>query len=128
MVSSDWIVSLISAATILGITLFIARQFEKRLPIEPEQSTAEIIVDWKLAGLRLVLGRLLSPVTNVCTLILVNAAGGGWIYLRCDGWWFLLSFILLILAIDFWSYLVHRAEHNFPCCGRCTRFTTARKP
>jgi sterol desaturase/sphingolipid hydroxylase (fatty acid hydroxylase superfamily) len=114
MVSPHWIVSFISAAAILGITLLIARQFEKRLPIEPEQSTAEIIVDWKLAGLRLVLGRLLSPVTNVCTLILVNAAGGGWIHLRCDGWWFLLSFVLLILAIDFWSYLVHRAEHKIP--------------
>jgi sterol desaturase/sphingolipid hydroxylase (fatty acid hydroxylase superfamily) len=114
MVSPDWIVSLITAATILGIALLIARQFEKRSPIEPEQSTAEIIVDWKLAGLRLILGRLLSPVTNVCTLILVNAAGGGWIHLRSDGWWFPLSSIVLILAIDFWSYLVHRAEHKFP--------------
>jgi sterol desaturase/sphingolipid hydroxylase (fatty acid hydroxylase superfamily) len=110
----DWIVSLIITATIFGITLLIARQFEKRNPIEPEQSTAEIIVDWKLTGLRLVLGKLLSPVTNVCTLILVNAAGGGWIHLRSDGWWFLLSFIVLILGIDFWSYLVHRAMHKFP--------------
>ena len=109
---ANLIVLFISTTAILGVTLFIARQFEKRSPIEPVQSTAEIVVDWKLAGLRLVLGKLLSPVTNVCTLILVNA--GGWIHLQSDGWWFLLSFIVLILLIDLWSYLVHRAEHKFP--------------
>jgi sterol desaturase/sphingolipid hydroxylase (fatty acid hydroxylase superfamily) len=114
MVSPEWIVSCISAATILGIILLVARQFEKRSPIEPEQSTTEVIVDWKLAGLKFVLGKLLAPVTSACTIMLVNAAGGGWIQLRADGWWFLFSFIVLILAIDFWTYLVHRAQHKFP--------------
>jgi sterol desaturase/sphingolipid hydroxylase (fatty acid hydroxylase superfamily) len=46
--------------------------------------------------------------------MIVNAAGGGWIHLRFDGWWFPLSFIVLVIAIDFWSYLVHRAQHEFP--------------
>jgi sterol desaturase/sphingolipid hydroxylase (fatty acid hydroxylase superfamily) len=114
MIILDWLVSFISSTAIVVLILLIARQFEKRSPIEPEQCTTEIIIDWKLAGLRLFLGRLLSPVTNICILILVNAAGGGWIHLRSDGWWFLFSFIALILAIDFWSYLVHRASHKFP--------------
>jgi sterol desaturase/sphingolipid hydroxylase (fatty acid hydroxylase superfamily) len=60
------------------------------------------------------LGQLLSPVTSGCAILLVDAAGGGWIYLRSDGWWFLLSLIVLILAIDLWAYLVHRAFHKFP--------------
>ena len=73
---ANLIVLFISTTAILGVTLFLARQFAKRSPIERVHSTAEIVVDWKLAGLRLVLGKLLSPVTNVCTLILVNAGGG----------------------------------------------------
>jgi sterol desaturase/sphingolipid hydroxylase (fatty acid hydroxylase superfamily) len=104
----------IASTGILVIILVIARQFEKRLPIEPEQSTSEIIVDWKLAGLKFVLGKLLSPVKNGCAIMLVNAAGGGWFHLRSDGWWFLFSFIVLILAIDLFGYLAHRAQHKFP--------------
>jgi sterol desaturase/sphingolipid hydroxylase (fatty acid hydroxylase superfamily) len=46
--------------------------------------------------------------------MLVNAAGGGWIHLRSDGWWFLLSVMLVILVTDFWGYLEHRAMHKFP--------------
>jgi sterol desaturase/sphingolipid hydroxylase (fatty acid hydroxylase superfamily) len=99
---------------VLGVVFLIARQFEKRSPIEPDQSTAEVIVDWKLAGVRYALGQLLSPVKNTCAMMLVNAAGGGWIHLRSEGWWFPLSFIVLILVIDLWAYLTHRAQHKFP--------------
>jgi sterol desaturase/sphingolipid hydroxylase (fatty acid hydroxylase superfamily) len=113
MIFPDWIVSLISAAIILSIFPLIARQFEKRSPIEPEQSTANVVVDWKLGGLRFVLSRLLAPVTNACTVMLVNAAGGGWIQLRADGWWFLFSFMVLIIANDLVGYFVHRAQHKF---------------
>jgi sterol desaturase/sphingolipid hydroxylase (fatty acid hydroxylase superfamily) len=98
---------------VLGVVFLIARQFEKRSPIETEQSAAEVIVDWKLASLRFGSGQLLSPIKNACAIMLVNAAGGGWITLRSDGWWFLLSFIILILAIDLWAYLAHRAQHKF---------------
>jgi sterol desaturase/sphingolipid hydroxylase (fatty acid hydroxylase superfamily) len=104
----------IGNTALLGVILVIARQFEKRNPIETKQPTADVLVDWKLAGLNLVANKLLSPVTTACAMMLVNAAGGGWITLRSDGWWFLLSFILLIVAIDFWTYLVHRAQHKFP--------------
>jgi sterol desaturase/sphingolipid hydroxylase (fatty acid hydroxylase superfamily) len=113
MVFPDWLVSFISNTALLVVVVLIARQFEKRSPIETEQSTAAVIVDWKLGGLRLVLSKLLSPVKNACIIMLVNVAGGGWIHLRSDGWWFLLSFIVLVVAIDFWTYLVHRAQHKF---------------
>jgi sterol desaturase/sphingolipid hydroxylase (fatty acid hydroxylase superfamily) len=101
------------STALICVILLIARQFEQRNPIEAAQSTAEVIVDWKLAGLRLVIKQLLSPITNICSIMIINAAGGGWIHLRSDGWWFLVSSIVLILAIDFWSYLVHRAAHKF---------------
>jgi sterol desaturase/sphingolipid hydroxylase (fatty acid hydroxylase superfamily) len=103
----------ISTALVCSV-LLIARQFEKRSPIEPDQSTAAVIVDWKLAGLKLATSQLLMPIAGACSLIIVNAAGGGWIHLRSDGWWFLPSFAVFILAVDLWSYLVHRAQHSFP--------------
>jgi len=114
MVVSDWVFNFIGSTAVIVIILLVARQFEKRSPIEPEQSTADVIVDWKLAGLNLATKQLLVPATNACAMMVVNAAGGGWINLRSDGWWFLLSFIVLIIAIDFWTYIVHRAQHKLP--------------
>jgi sterol desaturase/sphingolipid hydroxylase (fatty acid hydroxylase superfamily) len=94
--------------------LLVARLFEKRFPAEVEQSTTEIVLDWKLAAVKVGVSKLLSPVTAACGIILVNAAGGGWIHLRSDGWWFLLSVMLVIITIDLLGYLVHRAQHKFP--------------
>ena len=107
-------ISFVTSTAILVLILLIARQFEKRNPIEATQSTAEIVVDWKLTALRWTTSQLLKPVTSAFAVMLVNAAGGGWIPLRSDGWWFVFSFIALILAIDFWSFLIHRAQHRIP--------------
>jgi sterol desaturase/sphingolipid hydroxylase (fatty acid hydroxylase superfamily) len=41
-------------------------------------------------------------------------SGGGWIPLRSDGWWFLLSMMIVILAIDLLAYFVRRVQHEFP--------------
>jgi len=98
----------------IAVILWIVRYFEKRLPAESEQSTAEIIVDWKLAATRIGIDQLISPITTASGIILVNAAGGGWINLRSDGWWFSLSVMLLIVVTDLWAYLLHRAQHRFP--------------
>ena len=99
---------------LLVIIVLIARLFEKRNPIETKQPASHVLVDWKLAGLNLATKHLLLPLTNACAMVVVNAAGGGWINLRSDGSWFLLSFIVLIVAIDLWTYIVHRAQHKFP--------------
>jgi sterol desaturase/sphingolipid hydroxylase (fatty acid hydroxylase superfamily) len=114
MVFPDWVFNFIGSTAVIVISLLVAKQFEKRSPIERDQSTADVIVDWKLSGLNFATKQLLVPATNACAMMVVNAAGGGWINLRSDGWWFLLSFIVLIIAIDFWTYIVHRAQHKFP--------------
>ena len=107
-------ISFAISTAILVIILLITRQFEKRNPIEVSQSTAEVVADWKLATLKWTTSQLLKPVTSAYTILLINAAGGGFIYLRSDGWWCLLSAGVLILAIDFWTYLIHRAQHKIP--------------
>ena len=113
MVVLNYVCQFIGNTVTIIVIFLIVRQFERRLPIEKAQSTVEIIVDWKLAFLRLTTSQLLSPVAGAWALMLVNATGGGWIHLRSDGWWFLPSFIVLILSIDLWAYLVHRAQHKF---------------
>jgi sterol desaturase/sphingolipid hydroxylase (fatty acid hydroxylase superfamily) len=96
----------------------IGRHFEKRFSIDSEQyggsSTANVILDWKLAAVQIGITMLLSPITTASGIMVINAAGGGWIHLRSDGWWFLLSVMVVVVAVDLWSYLVHRAQHKFP--------------
>ena len=109
-----FIIQFIASTAFLIVILLIARQFEKRTPLDSKQSTVEVIMDWKLAGVKLGMNQLLSPLTAASGVMIVNAMGGGWIHLRSDGLWFLFSLVVIILAIDLSAYLVHRAEHKFP--------------
>ena len=86
---------------------------ERRFPVEPEQSSTSVIADWKLAGLRIVIKTLMGPLTAASGIMIINATGGGWIQLRSDGWWFVLS-VVVAIVLDFYSYLLHRAMHKFP--------------
>jgi sterol desaturase/sphingolipid hydroxylase (fatty acid hydroxylase superfamily) len=99
---------------VIAAILWLARFYEKRVPVEREQSSAAVIADWKLAYLRIGISQLLFPITGASAIIIVNAAGGGWIHLRSDGWWFPFSVLIVLLASDFWGYLVHRAQHKIP--------------
>ena len=95
-------------AVIVWALWFLQRKF----PEESEQSTAAVFVDWKLAGLRLVIRTVVGPLTAASGIMIINATGGGWVHLRADGWWFLFSVVVVILAMDFYSYLLHRAQHK----------------
>jgi sterol desaturase/sphingolipid hydroxylase (fatty acid hydroxylase superfamily) len=99
---------------IIAVIVWALWFLQRKFPAEPEQSTAAIIVDWKLVGIRMGLKPLIGPLTSASGIMIINATGGGWIHLGSDGWWFLLSVVVVILAIDFYSYLLHRAQHKFP--------------
>jgi sterol desaturase/sphingolipid hydroxylase (fatty acid hydroxylase superfamily) len=98
---------------VIAIIAWTARFLEKRFPSESDQSTAAVIADWKLAAVRVGIVQLTAPLTAATGIMIINAMGGGWFHLRSDGCWFLLSVVVVILANDFWSYLVHRAQHKF---------------
>jgi sterol desaturase/sphingolipid hydroxylase (fatty acid hydroxylase superfamily) len=97
-------------ALVVWALWFVQRKF----PVEPQQSLAAVIADWKLAGLRIVLRTLIGPLAAASGVMIINATGGGWIHLRSDGWWFLFSVVVIILANDLWGYIVHRAQHKIP--------------
>jgi sterol desaturase/sphingolipid hydroxylase (fatty acid hydroxylase superfamily) len=99
---------------VLAIIVTVFWLLQKKFPVEPEQPFAAVIVDWKLAGLRIVIKTVIGPLTAASGIMIINATGGGWIHLRSDGWWFLSSVVIVILAMDLYSYLLHRAQHKFP--------------
>jgi sterol desaturase/sphingolipid hydroxylase (fatty acid hydroxylase superfamily) len=98
----------------LAIIVTVLWYLQRKFPLEPGQSPTAILTDWKLCGLRFVSTLLIGPIAKASAILIVNAAGGGWIHLRSDGWWFLVSVLVVILVTDFWSYLLHRAEHQIP--------------
>lgn len=90
----------------------IARQFEKRWPVE--KNDPEVLADWKITFANLFVASLIEPFAGICAAMIVSAAGGGLIHLRTDGWWYLLSFVTLIVVGDFWRYWHHRLTHAVP--------------
>jgi sterol desaturase/sphingolipid hydroxylase (fatty acid hydroxylase superfamily) len=99
---------------VLALIVCVLWQLQRKFPLEPNQSSAAVLVDWKLLGLRFVTNVVIGPTVKIASVVIINAAGGGWIHLRSDGWWFLASVVVVILATDLWSYLLHRAEHKIP--------------
>src|ERR1700745_3699768 len=100
------------SAPAIALVVWVLWFLERKFPVEPGQAAAAILVDWKLAGLRVVAKPLIGPLAAASGVMIINSTGGGWIYLPSDGWWFLLSVVVVILVMDFWSYLVHRAQHK----------------
>src|SRR5205814_1401680 len=87
---------------------------EKGFPIEPAQPRAAVRTDFKLAALNVLPKLALGPLLGASAALIVNAAGGGLITLRADGWWFVVALGVFILATDIVAYCVHRAQHRVP--------------
>jgi sterol desaturase/sphingolipid hydroxylase (fatty acid hydroxylase superfamily) len=99
----------------LGAMVMIARQFEKKWPAELNQSSAEVLMDFKIVIANSIMSWLVKPVVAISSVALVNAAGGGLITLHADtGFRFALSLVIFILANDFYSYWTHRLSHVVP--------------
>src|SRR5215469_12562180 len=87
---------------------------ERRHPIERDQSISEILLDYRLVLAPIVLKRLFAPAVGLVTAMWVNMAGGGFITLRGDGWWFPFSLALIIFIFEFEGYWLHRLQHSVP--------------
>jgi sterol desaturase/sphingolipid hydroxylase (fatty acid hydroxylase superfamily) len=94
--------------------VLIARRLEKVSPIDPHPSPGERRMDYKFAMANTLLGQLMGPLTGACSGLLVNAAGGGWIPLRMDGGWSIVSTVVVVLFYDLYRYWNHRLYHMVP--------------
>jgi sterol desaturase/sphingolipid hydroxylase (fatty acid hydroxylase superfamily) len=99
---------------ILVIAVLVARQFERRWPIDPDLPKSEVVTDWKVIAVNVALAWIVGSLTAVCGAAIVNAAGGGFIPLRTDGWWFVLSLLVFLLVADLNRYVTHRLCHAVP--------------
>jgi sterol desaturase/sphingolipid hydroxylase (fatty acid hydroxylase superfamily) len=104
---------IVSAGLLLATFLLIARQLEKRSPIDPPRRS-EILMDYKLAGANTLLIKLLGPLTAVCSALVLNATGAGYIKLPAHGLWWPASLIVLVLIHDLYRYWLHRLQHAIP--------------
>jgi sterol desaturase/sphingolipid hydroxylase (fatty acid hydroxylase superfamily) len=106
--------AILVAAAIATPVVAILLHLERTRPIEADQPRSEVLLDYRIVALNVLAGLCLLPIVGGYATSLVNAAGGGFIQLRSDGWWFAPSLLVLVLAGDLFAYLVHRAQHAVP--------------
>ncbi len=115
--------------SILVIAVFVARQYERRWPIDPGLPKSEVISDWKVIAVKCGVGMDRGIATYAsCGAAIVNAAGGGFIPLRTDGWWFAVSLLVFLVVADLNRYITF-IGFIMLCrsCGRCIHSTTVRR-
>ena len=87
---------------------------ERRHPIEPSQPKSEVFLDYGLALATVILKRIFAPFAGAVAAMSVNMAGGGFITLRADGWWFLSALAIVVLFVELEGYWLHRLQHSVP--------------
>jgi sterol desaturase/sphingolipid hydroxylase (fatty acid hydroxylase superfamily) len=107
-------VTAIAVFCCVAAVIALLLRLENVFPVERDQPAAEIMCNYKMVALNVIVNQLLKPLAGFCAAMLVSAAGGGLIALRADGWRFLSSLIVLVLAIEVFSYFVHRLQHAIP--------------
>lgn len=105
----------VAQAVVLFVFIFaVASIVERRHPIEPGQSKSAVFLDRKLAFANIILSQAFAPLSGAIAAMGVNLAGGGFITLRADGWWFVLSLSIVVLAVELQGYWFHRLQHCVP--------------
>jgi sterol desaturase/sphingolipid hydroxylase (fatty acid hydroxylase superfamily) len=101
-------------ANALVLAVAMGRILEKRWPIDAQQDHANIVSDWKVTGANIGMAWLMGPLTGAIAAGIVSGLGGGFIHLRTDGGWYVVSLVGYVIALDLWSYFSHRLEHAVP--------------
>jgi sterol desaturase/sphingolipid hydroxylase (fatty acid hydroxylase superfamily) len=94
------------------LVLGLARLAERHLPADRTLPDGDIVNDYKVAGLRLLVGLTVASYFEAAAVALVNAMGGGIVSLRSDGGWFLPSALIYLFLYDLKQYGVHFLSHR----------------
>jgi sterol desaturase/sphingolipid hydroxylase (fatty acid hydroxylase superfamily) len=105
---------IICIISIYMAAVLVARKFERRWPIDPNPAHSEIVADWKVTGINMAVAWLAGPLTALSSTAIVKAAGGGFIQLRTDGWWYAVSVLIFVVCLDLYRYSSHRLYHAVP--------------
>jgi len=94
------------------LVLGLARLVEWRIPADRTLAAGDIVNDYKVVALRLLVGLTVASYCEAAALALVNAMGGGIVTLRSDGGWFFASLLIYLLLYDLKQYGVHVLSHR----------------
>lgn len=100
------------AAVLLGI-VYGSRILEKTWPIAPV-SGDEFRADWLAVIVSVGLEHLFAPLAAISAGAIASYAGLGWIKLPTEGYWWYVSFALVVVALDIYKYTFHRLQHAIP--------------
>jgi len=106
------------AAYLLGfavslIAIFIGLLVERPHP-DSEGKPAAVSLNLFCTFIYSLVAGLLGPALQGIVVLLVNAAGGGWIALPDNGWGLIPAFAVYFLVADFAEYSFHRFQHRLP--------------
>jgi sterol desaturase/sphingolipid hydroxylase (fatty acid hydroxylase superfamily) len=110
----DYLLPFVFTVGVIGAVTLIIRQAERKWPLDPNVRESEVIADWKVTIVNFILASVVQPFAAIVTVALVAAAGGGFIKLRTDGWWYAVSLVGYVLAADLYRYTAHRIQHAVP--------------
>lgn len=100
------------AAVLLGV-VYGSRILEKTWPIAPV-SGDEFRADWLAVIVSVGLEHLFAPLAAISAGAIASYAGLGWIKLPTEGYWWYVSFAIVVVALDLYKYTFHRLQHAVP--------------
>lgn len=107
------ITSAVLGAVIYFSAAAIALAVEKRLSAE-RRAAHSTRLNYSVTAFNMAFNALIAPLTGILTVMVVNAAGGGWIEIPSSGWGLVAGIVAYTLAMDGLEYAFHRAQHRFP--------------
>ncbi len=97
---------------IILLLLVVARLAERWRPADPTSPTADIYTEYKVIGLRMLVGVSAISYCQAASVALVNALGGGLLALPSERWWFPFSLLTYLVLFDLQQYAFHRIAHR----------------
>lgn len=99
-------------ALMILLVLGLARLVERRIPADRTLPADDIVNDYKVIALRLLVGLTVASYCEAAAVALLNAMGGGIVILCSDGWWFFSSLLIYLFLYDLKQYCVHVLSHR----------------
>ena len=94
------------------LVLGLARLVERQIPADRTLPAGDILNDYKVIALRLLVGLTVASYCEAGAVALVNAMGGGILALRADGGWFFPSLLIYLVLYDLKQYGAHVLSHR----------------
>lgn len=106
--------TILLTGAVLGM-FFSARFAERKWPIGPNMPDPEVMSDWFVVFVNMLLSLPFGWLTVPCSVLIIRGlGGGGLIYVPTEGWWYVPALLGFIVVYDLYRYILHRLQHVVP--------------